>query len=129
MNLSSVFALGVLATGLAVFGTAQAQPYPQPYYPPANAQAYPPPRPLAPMVADDEDDLPPNLRAAPGNYPAPPGGYVFPDQRGMSPGGVQREASPAPGYGQATGCRLRRPRPQQYPPAYQSAALRSGSGG
>ncbi len=120
MNLSSVFALGVLATGLAVFGTAQAQPYPQPYYPPANAQAYPPPRPLAPMVADDEDDLPPNLRAAPGSYPAPPGGYVFPDQRGMSPGGMQREASPAPGYGQPPAVVYGDRGPQQYPPAYQS---------
>jgi lipoprotein-anchoring transpeptidase ErfK/SrfK len=94
------FALGVLAAGFA-FGAAQAQSYPPPYYPPGNTQAYPPYRAPAPMVADDDDDdLPPNLRAAPGNYPPPPGGYVFPDDpraaRG-APGGVQREALPAPG--------------------------------
>src|SRR5436305_15315362 len=100
MNLR--FALGVLAAGCA-FGAAQAQPCPPAYYPPANTQAYPPYRAPAPMVADDDDDdLPAHLRAAPGNYPAPPGGYVFPnDPRAATPpaGGVQREALPALGQG------------------------------
>src|SRR5437868_10785221 len=95
------FALGMLAAGFAAVGAAQAQPYPPPYYPPANAQAYPPYRAPAPMVADDDDDdLPPHLRAAPGSYPPPPGGYVFPDNPRAArpaPGGVQREALPAPG--------------------------------
>jgi lipoprotein-anchoring transpeptidase ErfK/SrfK len=124
MNLRSAFALGVLATGLVAFGVAQAQP--QPYYPPQNAQAYPPPRPLAPMVADDDDDLPANLRAAPGNYPPPPGGYVFPDQHGPAPGGIQREALPAPrgatapNYGPPPVVYgSRDPNQQVYPPAYQ----------
>src|SRR2546421_1219895 len=92
------FALSVLAAGFAL-GTAQAQTYPPSYSPPGNAQAYPPYRAPAPMVAeDDDDDLPPHLRAAPGNYPPPPGGYVFPtDPRAAAPSGVQREALPAPG--------------------------------
>src|SRR6185295_13872995 len=84
MMLRSALALGML--GLA-FGAAQAQPYPPPYRAPAPT-----------MADDDDDDLPPNLRAAPGNYPPPPGGYVFPhDQRATVPGGIQREALPAPG--------------------------------
>src|SRR3954447_14660819 len=99
MNLR--FALGMLAAGIA-FGAAQAQPYPPPYYPPGNTQAYPPYRPVpgAMVPDDDDDDLPPNLRAAPGTYPPPPGGYVFPDDpraARSAPGGVQREALPAPG--------------------------------
>src|SRR5437870_10124249 len=96
MMLRSAFSWGMLAL---VCGAAQAQPYPPPYYPPANQHAYPPYRPPAPVMADDDDDdLPPNLRAAPGNYPPPPGGYAFPDgQRAGVPGGIQREALPAPG--------------------------------
>src|ERR1051325_5981725 len=95
------FALGVLAAAFA-FAAAQAQPYPPPYYPPGNAQAYPPYRAPAPVAAEDAgaDALPPSLRAAPGNYPPPPGGYVFPnDPRTARPAprGVQREALPAPG--------------------------------
>src|SRR5437016_11241767 len=124
------FALGVLAVGFAC-AAAQAQSYPPPYYPPGNAQAYPPYRAPAPMAAeDDDDDLPPNLRAAPGNYPPPPGGYVFPDgQRAGVPGGIQREALPAPGGAAAPnyggqppavvyGNRGPEPYPQAYPPAY-----------
>src|SRR5205085_3320160 len=102
MIFRSAFALGLLATGLAI-GAAQAQPYPPSYYPPGNTQAYPPyraPVPPGAMADDDDDDLPPHLRAAPGNYPPPPGGYVFPaDPRAAAPGGVQREALPAPGAG------------------------------
>src|SRR5437660_1690600 len=97
MMLRSAFSLMVL--GL-LCGAAQAQqPYPPSYYPPAGVQAYPPYRAPAPTMADDdEDDLPANLRAAPGNYPPPPGGYQFPDQRpGTPPRGIQREALPAPG--------------------------------
>src|SRR4029077_14332228 len=131
--LRSALALGALATGLAVTA-AQAQPYPPPFYPPASTQAYPPSRPLpGAMVPDDDDDLPAHLRAAPGNYPPPPGGYVFPDDPRLArpaPGGVQREALPAPGrrgtptngtrgpavvYGD-------RPGPQGYPPAYPPPA-------
>src|SRR5437763_6307769 len=131
------FALGLLAAGVA-FGAAQAQPYPPTYYPPANAQAYPPYRAPAPMVADDDDDdLPPNLRAAPGNYPPPPGGYVFPDDPRTArpaPGGVQREALPAPGqqgtpyYGNRGPAVVYgdQPAPQSYPPAYPPSAYSRG---
>jgi lipoprotein-anchoring transpeptidase ErfK/SrfK len=139
MMLRSALALGML--GLA-FGAAQAQPYPPPYYPPANTQAYPPYRAPAPTMADDDDDLPPNLRAAPGNYPPPPGGYVFPnDQRAtFPPGGVQREALPAPGgaaaptYGNRPpavvyGDRAAEPYPQPYPPAYPPPVYGRGPAG
>src|SRR5437588_292563 len=121
------FALGLLAAGFA-FGAAQAQLYPPPYYPPANSQAYPPYRAPAPTAADDDDDdLPPSLRAAPGNYPPPPGGYVFPNDprtAAPAPGGVQREALPAPGAGTPYYGNNRPPAvvygdrpPQAYPPA------------
>src|SRR5882672_1348947 len=93
-------AFGLLLSGLAAFEAAQAQPYPPTYYPPANTQVYPPYRPVpgAMVPDDDDDDLPPHLRAVPGNYPPPPGGYVFPnDPRGQRAApGVQREALPAP---------------------------------
>ncbi|HWP15603.1 MAG TPA: L,D-transpeptidase family protein [Xanthobacteraceae bacterium] len=139
MMLRSAFSLTVLGI---LCGAAQAQPYPAPY-PPANVQAYPPYRAPGPtMVEDDEDDLPPNLRAAPGNYPPPPGGYQFPnDQRAAVPGGIQREALPAPGgatapaYGPPPavvyGNRGPEPYPQAYPPAYPppSAAYGAGSPG
>ena len=120
------FALGVLAAGFA-FAAAQAQSYPPPYYPPANAQVYPPYRAPAPMATDDDDDddLPPNLRAAPGSAPPPPGGYVFPnDPRAVAPPGVQRQALPAPGapgpYGDRGPAVVYgdQPGPQSYPPAY-----------
>jgi lipoprotein-anchoring transpeptidase ErfK/SrfK len=93
-------AFGLLIGGLAAFEAAQAQPYPQTYYPPANTQVYPPYRPVpgAAIPDEDDDDLPPHLRAAPGNYPPPPGGYVFPnDPRGqrVAPP-MQREALPSP---------------------------------
>src|SRR3954469_2246498 len=71
MMLRSAFSLTVL--GL-LCGAAEAQPYPPSYYPPADVQAYPAYRAPAPTMADDDDDLPPNLRAAPGHYPLPPGG-------------------------------------------------------
>jgi lipoprotein-anchoring transpeptidase ErfK/SrfK len=132
MNLR--FALGLLAAGFA-FGAAQAQPYPPPYYPPANSQVYPPYRPVpgAMVPDDDDDDLPPHLRAAPGNYPPPPGGYVFPDDPRTArpaPGGMQREALPAPGqqgtptYGNRGPAVVYgdRPGPQGYPPAYPPPA-------
>src|SRR4051812_2359528 len=131
-------ALGVLAAGIT-FGAADAQPYPPTYYPPANAQAYPPYRPVpgAMVPDDDDDDPPPNLRAAPGNYPPPPGGYVFPaDPRTArpAPGGVQREALPAPGqqgtpyYGNRGPAVVYgdQPGPQSYPPAYQPPAYGGG---
>jgi lipoprotein-anchoring transpeptidase ErfK/SrfK len=139
MMLRSALAVGML--GLA-FGAAQAQPYPPAYYPPANTQAYPPYRAPAPTMADDDDDLPPNLRAAPGNYPPPPGGYVFPnDQRAtFPPGGVQREVLPAPGgaaaptYGNRPpavvyGDRAAEPYPQPYPPAYPPPVYGRGPAG
>jgi lipoprotein-anchoring transpeptidase ErfK/SrfK len=142
MMLRSAFSLTVLGI---LCGAAQAQPYPPPY-PPANVQAYPPYRAPAPtMVEDDDDDLPPNLRAAPGSYPPPPGGYQFPnDQRAAVPGGIQREALPAPGgaaapsygqpaYGQSPaviyGNRGPEPYPQAYPPAYPPPAYGSGPAG
>jgi lipoprotein-anchoring transpeptidase ErfK/SrfK len=135
MMLRSAFSLTVLGI---LCGAAQAQPYPPPY-PPANVQAYPPYRAPAPtMVDDDDDDLPPNLRAAPGNYPPPPGGYQFPnDQRAAVPGGIQREALPAPGgaaapsYGQPPavvyGNRGAEPYPQAYPPAYSPPPVAYGA--
>jgi len=96
----SALALGLLATGFAMPETAQAQYYPSQAYPPANTQVYPPYRPVpgAAIPDDDDDDLPPHLRAAPGNYPPPPGGYMgpFSDDPRRAPGGVQREALPAP---------------------------------
>jgi lipoprotein-anchoring transpeptidase ErfK/SrfK len=138
MMLRSAFSL--IALGL-LCGASQAQPYPSPY-PPANVQAYPPYRAPAPtMVEDDEDDLPPNLRAAPGTAPPPPGGYQFPDQRAaVPPGAIQREALPAPGgvaapvYGQPPavvyGDRGPQPYPPQtYPPAYQQPAYGSAPTG
>src|SRR5947207_7921935 len=101
MMLRSAFSLTVLGLLCAA---AQAQPYPPAYYPPANVQVYPPYRAPAPNMADDDDDdLPAHLRAAPGNYPPPPGGYQFPDQRAGVPGGIQREALPAPGGAVAPG--------------------------
>ena len=134
MMLRSAFSLSVLGI---LCGAAQAQPYP-PAYPPANVQAYPPYRAPAPTMADDDDDLPPHLRAAPGNYPPPPGGYQFPDQRANVPGGIQREALPAPGgagapaYGQPPavvyGNRGAEPYPQAYPPAYPPPAYGPGPG-
>src|ERR1044072_9987296 len=81
MILRSILALGALA---ALCGAAQAQGYPPPAYPPYGAQAYPPPyRPLPPAAIpdDDDDDIPPHQRAAPGNYPAPPGNYRGPFAR------------------------------------------------
>jgi hypothetical protein len=138
MMLRSAFSL--MALGL-LCGAAQAQPYP-PSYPPANVQAYPPYRAPAPtMVEDDEDDLPPNLRAAPGTAPPPPGGYQFPDQRAaVPPAAIQREALPAPGgagaptYGNPPpvvyGDRGPQPYPPQaYPPAYPPPAYGSGPAG
>ena len=141
MMLRSAFSL--MALGL-LCGAAQAQPYP-PAYPPANIQAYPPYRAPAPtMVDDDEDDLPPNLRAAPGTAPPPPGGYQFPDQRGpVPPAAIQREALPAPGpagpgygapaYGNPPpvvyGNRGPEPYPQAYPPAYEPPAYGSAAPG
>src|SRR5947209_14315526 len=131
------FALGVLAAGLAV-AAAHAQSYPPPYYPPGNAQGYPPYRAPAPMATDDDDDdLPPNLRAAPGTYPPPPGGYVFPDDpRAARPGaGVQREALPGPGPQGAPSYGNRgpavvygdQPGSQSYPPpAYDRGSVGNG---
>ena len=137
MMLRSAFSLTVL--GL-LCGAAQAQPYPPRYYPPADVQAYPPYRAPAPTMADDDDDLPPNLRAAPGHYPPPPGGYQFPDQRAGVPGsGIQREALPAPGGAAAPGYaqppavvygdRGAEPYPQAYPPAYPAPAYGRGPAG
>src|SRR6185369_13509211 len=61
MMLRSALSLTVLGI---LCGAAQAQPYPPSYYPPAGMQAYPPARPPAPTMADDDDDdLPPHLRA------------------------------------------------------------------
>jgi lipoprotein-anchoring transpeptidase ErfK/SrfK len=125
-------AFGLLLGGLAAFEAAQAQPYPQTYYPPANTQVYPPYRPVpgAAIPDEDDDDLPPHLRAAPGNYPPPPGGYVFPnDPRGqrVAPP-MQREALPSPrDTGPVYGARPPavvygdRP-PEAYPPAYPPPA-------
>ena len=76
MILRTVLALGALA---ALCGAAAAQGYPT-----FGAQAYPPPyRPLPPAAVpdDDDDDIPPHQRAAPGNYPAPPGNYRGPFAR------------------------------------------------
>src|SRR5262245_59558331 len=78
----SALALAVLATGIAV-SSAQAQPYPPPPYQPypyGQQGYYPPARPLPPAAIPDEDDadIPPHQRAAPGNYPPPPGGYRGP---------------------------------------------------
>jgi lipoprotein-anchoring transpeptidase ErfK/SrfK len=135
-------AFGLLLGGLAAFEAAQAQPYPQTYYPPANTQVYPPYRPVpgAAIPDEDDDDLPPHLRAAPGNYPPPPGGYVFPNDprgpRGAPP--MQREAlpsprDPGPAYGARPpgvvyGDRTPEPYPQQAypPPGYGRAPLGSG---
>jgi lipoprotein-anchoring transpeptidase ErfK/SrfK len=141
MILRSGFARGALALGALglLIGAAQAQGYPPPYYPPGNAQAYPPYRaPVPPgAMADDDDDLPPHLRATPGNIPPPPGGYVFPaDPRAAAPG-VQREALPAPGAGApyygnrpppvVYGDRAPEPYPQPYPPpAYGRGPIGSG---
>jgi lipoprotein-anchoring transpeptidase ErfK/SrfK len=127
MMLRSAFSL--MALGL-LCGAAEAQPYP-----PANVQAYPPYRAPAPtMVEDDEDDLPANLRAAPGSAPPPPGGYQFPDQRAaVPPAAIQREALPAPGgagaptygqpaYGQPPAVVYGNRGPEPYPPAYPPPA-------
>jgi len=150
MILRTVSGLGALALGalatLAGLSAAQAQGYP-PAYPPYGAQAFPPPsyyRPLPPAAIpdDDDDDIPAHQRAAPGNYPPPPGNYRGPfarepqyqapvySDRGPAPqppyygpprntgpiGGGQPESygrAPAPGYpDQATA-------PQAYPPYQQ----------
>jgi lipoprotein-anchoring transpeptidase ErfK/SrfK len=150
MILRTVSGLGALALGalatLAGLSAAQAQGYP-PAYPPYGAQAFPPPsyyRPLPPAAIpdDDDDDIPAHQRAAPGNYPPPPGNYRGPfarepqyqapvyRDRGPAPqppyygpprntgpiGGGQPESygrAPAPGYpDQATA-------PQAYPPYQQ----------
>jgi len=107
MILRSALALGLLATG--VTGAAFAQGYP-----PYGQNTYQPPyRPLpgATVPDDDEDDIPSHQRAAPGNYPPPPGGY-----RGQFGGQqVDRGQLPPPGaYGQ---------QPPAYgpPPAYQQS--------
>jgi lipoprotein-anchoring transpeptidase ErfK/SrfK len=135
MILRSALGLCILAGSLAC---AVAQPYPPPYYPPANTQVYPPYRPVpgATVPDDDDDDLPPHLRAAPGNYPPPPGGYLRPfanDPRMAPP--VQREAIPgpresAPVYGRPPavvyGDRSPEPYPQAYPPAYGRGPVGSG---
>jgi lipoprotein-anchoring transpeptidase ErfK/SrfK len=73
-------ALGGLAGLAALSGTAQAQGYPPPAYPPYGAQAYPyRPVPAMPIPDDDDDDdIPANQRAAPGTYPPPPQGYRGP---------------------------------------------------
>ena len=141
----AALALGALAT-LAGLSAAQAQGYP-PAYPPYGAQAFPPPsyyRPLPPAAIpdDDDDDIPAHQRAAPGNYPPPPGNYRGPfarepqyqapvyRDRGPAPqppyygpprntgpiGGGQPESygrAPAPGYPDQAAA------PQAYPPYQQ----------
>jgi len=127
MILRSGFATGALMAGLlALFGSAQAQPYP-PYgpqpYPPYGTQAYPPPyRPLpgAAVPDDDDDDIPPHQRAAPGNYPPPPGGYRGPyayEPRPQAPG-VERGQLPPPAYGTRPPAVVYGDRNDGYPPPY-----------
>ena len=122
MILRSAYALGVLATGLLAFtGDSRAQ-----YYPPygQQQQAYPPYRPLpGAAVPDDDDDIPAHQRAAPGNYPPPPGyrgPYAYeprPDQQ-MQPGPAYGGRPPAVVYGDRNDGY---PPPRQYgnnPPQY-----------
>ena len=102
MILRTVLGLGALAT-LAGLSAAQAQGYP-PAYPPYGAQAFPPPsyyRPLPPAAIpdDDDDDIPAHQRAAPGNYPPPPGNYRGPFAREpqyQAPPPVYSDRGPAP---------------------------------
>jgi len=107
MILRTVSGLGALALGalatLAGLSAAQAQGYP-PAYPPYGAQAFPPPsyyRPLPPAAIpdDDDDDIPAHQRAAPGNYPPPPGNYRGPFAREpqyQAPPPVYSDRGPAP---------------------------------
>src|SRR3954469_17982945 len=95
MILRSAFALAAgltcLLAGVAGFADhGQAQPYPpQGYQSYGRPQATMPYRPIpGAAIPDDDDDIPENQIATPGNYPPPPGA------RGAY---VEREALPPPG--------------------------------
>jgi lipoprotein-anchoring transpeptidase ErfK/SrfK len=129
MIMRSVLALGALAA-LAALSAAQAQGYPPPY-PPYGA--YPPPyRPLPPAAIpdDDDDDIPPHQRAAPGSYPAPPGGYRGPFAREpqyRAPPPVYSDRGPPqqPYYGQPRNPNLGGGQPESYgrAPGYPDQAV------
>ena len=87
--------LGTAAVGLMGVGAkALAQNYPSgPYMSP------PPGYRAAPVVPDDDDDLAP--LPPPGAYGRPPAANPY-DQQPRPPGGIQREALPAPGAVPAT---------------------------
>ncbi len=102
MGLRAVTAIAVLCIAFAgPAGQALAQ-----YYPPP-ARAYPPYRPLPPVLVEEDPSLPaydppggyvrPN--APPGLYPAPPPGAQY--DRLVPPADVELYQQPAPRYGRA----------------------------